>query len=131
MTMKARKYITERIVRIDASPKMMAETRRQAKDLGLQIASLKKDMITMQRPDAIKPGEGFDVACFWAFSNTAFDQQLAILNRWKNFLVPGGRMIFDMRQSDHDLAGYRVENMIGIRASALRIIYASFLAGTV
>jgi hypothetical protein len=71
-------------------------------------------MITMQRPDAIKPAGGFDViACFWAFSNATFDQQLAILNRWKSFLAPGGRMVFDMRHPDHDLAGYHVENMIG------------------
>ena len=61
MAVEAQKYTTGRIVRIDASHKMVAEARRQAKDLGLQIAYLKEDMITMQRPDAIKPAGGFDV----------------------------------------------------------------------
>jgi 2-polyprenyl-3-methyl-5-hydroxy-6-metoxy-1,4-benzoquinol methylase len=76
---ETRKYITGRIVRIDASPKMVAETRRQAKDLGLQIAYLKENMITMQRSDAIKPAGDFDVVtCFWAFSNAVSDQRLAI-----------------------------------------------------
>jgi hypothetical protein len=58
---RTRKYITGEIVRIDASPKMVAETRRQAGDLGLRIVYLKEDMITMQRSDAIKPAGGFDV----------------------------------------------------------------------
>ena len=93
---------------------MVAETWRQAKDLWLQISYLKRDMITMQGLDAIKPVGGFDViTCVWAFSSVALDQRLAMLNRWKSFLAPGGRMVFDMHHPNHDLAGYHFENVIG------------------
>jgi ubiquinone/menaquinone biosynthesis C-methylase UbiE len=114
VAVEVRKYTTGRIVGIDVSPKMVAEARRRAKDLGLQIAYLKGDMITMQGLDAIKPAGGFDViTCFWAFSNVAIGQRLAMLNRWKSFLAPSGRMVFDMHHPDHDLAGYHVENASG------------------
>jgi hypothetical protein len=36
-----------------------------------------------------------------------------MLNRWKSFLAPSGRIVFDMHHSDHDLAGYHVENASG------------------
>ena len=52
VAVEARKYTTGRVVAVDVSPKMVAEARRQAKDLGLQIAYLKGDMITMQGLDA-------------------------------------------------------------------------------
>ena len=114
VAVEARKHTTGRIVGIDVSPKMVTEARRQAKDLGLQIAYLKGDMITMQGLDAIKPAGGFDViTCFWAFSNVAIDQRLAMLNRWKSFLAPSGRIVFDMHHPNHDLAGYHVENASG------------------
>ena len=111
VAVEARKYTTGRVVGVDVSPKMVAEAQRQAKDLVLQIAYLKGDMITMQGLDAIKAEGGFDViTCFWAFSNVALDQRLAMLKRWKSFLTPGGRMVFDMHHPNHDLAGYHVEN---------------------
>jgi ubiquinone/menaquinone biosynthesis C-methylase UbiE len=114
VAVEARKYTTGRVMGVDVSPKMVAEARRQAKDLGLQIAYLKGDMITMQGLDAIKPAGGFDViTCFWTFSNVVLDQRLAMLNRWKSFLAPGGRMVFNMHHPNHDLAGYHVENVSG------------------
>ena len=111
---EARRLTTGRIVGVDISPKMVAEARRHAKDDTLQIAYLVGDMITLHGLDAIKPPGGFDViTCLWAFSNVAAGQRLAMLNRWKDFLAPGGRIVLELQHPNNDLASFDVENESG------------------
>jgi len=111
---EARQYTSGKVVGIDISSKMVAEAQRQAKDQGLSIAYLTGDMVTLEGLDGIKPAGGFDVIlCLWAFSNVAPAQRVAALSRWKSFLAPQGRIVFDMHHPNNDLASYDVRTESG------------------
>jgi SAM-dependent methyltransferase len=103
---------------VDISPKMVEEARRQAVDAEAHILYLIGDMITLQGLDNIKAGgsaTGYNViTCLWAFSNIAHDRRVAMLRRWKDFLAPNGRIVFDMQHPQYDLATYDAVDETGV-----------------
>ena len=118
VTQVARCYSKGRIVRVDISTKMVEEARRQSVDAKANILYLVGDMIALQGLDNIKAGisaMGYNVVtCLWTFSNIAHDRRVAMLRRWKDFLAPNGRIVFDMQHPQHDLATYDAVDESGV-----------------
>jgi ubiquinone/menaquinone biosynthesis C-methylase UbiE len=114
----ARCYSKGRIVGVDISRKMVEEARRQAADAEANIPFLVGDMITLQGLDNIKASVsamGYNViTCLWAFSNIPHDRRVAMLQRWKDFLTPNGRIVFHMQHPQHDLATYDALDETGV-----------------
>jgi ubiquinone/menaquinone biosynthesis C-methylase UbiE len=122
VAIEARRHTQGRIMGIDASQEMVKEARRVAKEQNIQVAFLKGDMITMEGLDGIKPTEGFDViTCLWAFSSVHSSQRIAMLNRWKSFLAPTGRIVFDMQDASSRLASCDVYNQNRERMLRIKI----------
>ena len=103
-------------------PEMVKEAKKVAKEQNIQVAFLKGDMITMQDLEYIKPPGGFDViTCLWAFSTVPSSQQITMLNRWKDFLAPTGRIVFDMQHPGSRVAGCDVYNQDRERMLRIKI----------
>lgn len=75
-------------------------------------------MITLHGLDWIKTGvsaTGYHViTCLWVFSNIAHDRCVAMLRRWKDFLAPNGRIVFNIHHPQHDLAIYDAVDESGV-----------------
>lgn len=118
VTQVARCYSKGRIVGVDISPEMVKEARRQAAEAEANILYLVGNMITLQGLEYIKAGvsaTGYNViTSLWAFSNIAHDKRVAMLQRWKDFLAPNGRIVFDVQHPQGDLATYDAVDENGV-----------------